>query len=266
MDDARRCVRADRCEDRETVVDDQGDRITYGAVTAGEHRALCDTCIRQLRFALQRLPLDVAELTTLLVPTAAVTYRSPDLPAQPRVKLSAPLPLNAPAEGLRALIDHEVTAWAESLADDLGMPWDSRALATSRIGHRIVTCCTFILGWLDHFLGLPAQEHRARSAGEDPLTGHDLDRVTYDGRDYWVRRNGTEAALVLLNLHLRALAFAGWNPVDRVPVPCPACERPAMVRERPIRKVVCRCCWREMTDDAYEALIDVLGDTFGVAG
>ena len=157
-----RCARAARCEDAQPITTDDGTSYTGGAlVHDGSH--LCPVCTRYLGYALTGLPLDVAELSLHMAPTLQITYRDPDVPAAPRVKKHAPLPINGRAEALQALIDHETGVWAQAVAD-----------------------------------------------------------------------------------------------ADRCRIPCPKCERRALVRERTRGRVVCRCCWRQMSDDDYEQLLAAL--------
>lgn len=260
------CVRGRACADRRSTVDPDFGRVTVGAPS---RQPLCDTCIRHLGYTLVALPLDVAELGALLVPSMAVRYRPPDMPAPTRVKLHAPLPLDGSAMALQDLIDHEVTSWAESTADAAGVPWDSRLEDRTRQLHRVRNGCQLLAYRIDWFLALPPTAHRVRSAGEEPTDGWpDEQRARMDmdpHGEWWIDRDGTEGALALFDLHRQVEGFVGRTPADRCPVPCPACERRALVREHRSRRVVCRYCWRPMTDDAYEQLVNVLDRTFGAA-
>lgn len=272
------CVRGTACEDPIAAVDpDTGEKCTTGAHTRNQ-APFCDTCLRFIRYTLGYLPGDVAELTTLLVPSMqVVAYRDPDMPTQPRTKKHPPLPLDGNAEALRALIDHEITTWAELVAAETGVAWDSHEAAHQRLGMRVQRGCQLLAHRLEWLLGIPAQEYECRSTGEHPTDGHDLDQVTYDGRRYWLRRDGIDAALLFLDLHRQVERFTGRAPSDRCPVPCPHCRRQALhrvhartvvaggLRHGTAGQVVCRSCWREMSDDDYERLSDVISTAFGVA-
>jgi hypothetical protein len=268
--DEARCVRGQDCEEAALVEDpDQpGERYRVGALV--HDGPLCPTCLRHIGYALGSIPWDVAELTTLLVPSMEVRYRDPDMPTGPGGKKHPPLELNVHAEALRALIDHEVTTWAEFVAEEAGVPWDSSTAAAQRLGRRVQDGCQLLAHRLPWLLGIPEREYEARSTGEHPTDGHDPDQITYDGSRYWLRRDGVTAALLLLRLHEQVQRFTGRAPADRLPVPCPACLLRGLHREHPRGagrpgRVVCRACWREMTDDAYEHLVDITMFVFGVA-
>lgn len=272
---ADRCIRGRSCEAAEPAVDDDGARYQLPAETDPD-RALCPTCIRYLRYALAALPLDVAELTTLLVPSMQISYRDPDMPAPTRSKKHPPLPMDGNAEALRALIDHEVTCWAEAVADEAGVDWSSHWANRSRIGSRVQVACQLLGHRLDWLLGMPPVRYPARSTGEHPTDGHDPDLVTVDDLDYWTVRDGTDAALLLLDLHRQTERFVGRAAADRCPVPCPRCQRQSLFREHPrvvvsgtVRlgsagQVVCRVCWAQLTDDEYGQLTDITCQLFGV--
>jgi hypothetical protein len=269
-DDRRRCYRGFLCKDAETVVDVEGRRVSVGALTGDEGRAYCPTCVRYLRYALNALPLDIAELSTLLAPTMQISYKDPLLlgAGAPRVKLHAPLPLDGNAEALQALIDHEVTSWAESTAREAGVAWDTWLADHSRQGARVQAGCQLLAYRLEHFLGLPPVPHRVRSTGLDPLDGWDPDviaeRVYERAGDVWIDRDGTEGATVLFDLHDQVEGFVGRTPARRIALPCPKCQRPTLVREYRSQKVVCRFCFRTWTDDEYETFVDVTATLFEV--
>lgn len=269
MDDPRRrCANDQDCIDAENlIVDNLGTRQFVGHLTGDEGRAFCATCVRYLRYAMIGFPLDCAELTTLMVPSMAVTYRSPDLPTQPRVKLHAPLPFNAAPEAVRALIAHELTSWAESTAVEAGVSWDTYLADHSRIGARVQAACQLLDYRLDYFLGLPPVLHEVRSTGEDPRDGWDeaaQARMIRRHGKWWIRRDGTEGALALFALHRQVEQLAGRTLGGECKMACPACRRPALKREHRAGKVICRYCWRQMTDAHYEQLLDVTSDLFEV--
>lgn len=268
MDDRRRCARGSRCEDALDVVTESGAKSWEGQVTGNEDHAFCPTDVRYLRYALAGLPLDCAELTLMLAPTLAITYRPPDEPDQPRVKLHAPLPLRAAPEAVRALIDHEITSAAEATAAEAEM---SRATYLAevgmRIGARVQLACKLIDGHLDHFLGLPLQWDQVRSAGEDPRDGWDDDakaRMRQDPQGHWwIQRDGTDRALAIFDLHRQVEHLAGRTRTDQA-IPCPHCERPALRREHRENRAVCRSCWTPMSDDDYDLYVKTLAAGFEV--
>ncbi|MEV1295220.1 hypothetical protein [Pseudonocardia sp. NPDC049635] len=263
-----RCVRERDCVDAVKAAATPGGPPVYvGAPTTGG--AFCDTCVRYLRYAIAGLPYDVAELSTLLAPSLAVRYRSPDLPGPPpRVKLHSPMPLDGTALDLQALIDHEVTSWAESVADFAGVDWDSDVAARSSQRRRVHDGAQLLAYRYEWLLGMPPVWHRVRSAGERPTDGwpvESIDRMEPDDHgDLWIERDGVEGALVMFALRRTVEGFAGRTPSDRCKLPCPKCQRPALVREHRNRRIVCRFCWHPMGDNEYERMLDELAGGLGV--
>lgn len=275
-DDAERCARGPACPVREHVPTTDGPGHTIGAEAAPGY-VFCEACLRAIRYALRAIPIDIAELTMLFAPENAIRYRDPDMPTQHGGgKKHPPLPINGNAEALRALIDHEITCWAESTAEAAGIEWSSTWAGQSRIGARVQAGAQLLERNLPWLLSLHDVEHPARSTGLNPTDGHDEDAVTYSGRDYWIRRNGADAALLFLRLRDQVERFVGRTPADRCPVPCPRCRTQNLFRvhervafsgtTRPgtAGHVVCRTCWKAYTDDEYDALSDVTALLFGV--
>jgi hypothetical protein len=270
-----RCARGRHCEDR--IVDTGVVAGKVGALLVDEQYAFCPTDLRQIRYALGRLPLDVAELTIRMQPSSQVRYRDPSIPAQPRVKLYSPVPIDLNAEGLRQYVDFELAAWAKSTADDAGVEWSVGLAAAMRQGARVQASCWLLDQRLDWLLGLPLTRHRCRSAGADPTEGHHEDYPSYiqedmDGDGWWIHRDGTHAGLLILDLHRRVEQLIGRVASDMLELPCPKCSTPALEREHPpgldvawasIRpgragQVVCRRCWHVMNDDEYARYVGSL--------
>ena len=274
--DAPRCARARHCAEPETVIDDTGAPVKMpAAVTTGP---LCDTDLRHLHWALQALPMDVADLTVAMTaPKLEQRFRDPDMPDQPRVKTGSPVAFNIHIEALRALIDHETTTWADHLADHLDRHWSQHVARAQRIGRRIQDAAGFLDAFLPALLTLGPHTYRCQSAGERPEDGHDPDTVTVHGQHVWITRTGLDAALLLLRLHEQVEHVVGRAPADRLPIPCPACHRTSLFREHGVPavvsgstrpgqpgRVVCRTCWHQMSDDAYAGLQDITSHVFGV--
>lgn len=262
-----RCVRERDCVDAAKAPATPGEPPRYvGAPAAGP---FCGTCVRYLRYAIAGLPYDMAELGQLLAPSLAVRYRPPDLPGPPpRVRLHSPMPLNGAALDLQALIDHEVTSWAESVADAAGVAWDSDLEARQRPAYRVRNGCQLLAYRHEWLIALPPVTHRVRSAGERPTDGwpvESIDRMTTDDHgELWIDRDGVEGALVMFNLRRTVEGFVGRTPADRCKLPCPKCHRPALVREHRNRRIVCRYCWHPIPDDEYDRMLDRLSAGLGV--
>lgn len=274
--DVPRCARGPRCPDTETAIDTTGAPIVVPAAVTDS--PLCPTCTRHLHWALQALPVDIADLTVAMnTPHLEIRYREPDMPTQPRVKKGSPAAFDIHIEALRALIDHETGTWADHLADHLHLTWSQHVARAQRVGARVQYACRFLDTHLPELLRLPAHTYRCQSTGERPEDGHDPDTVTVKAGHVWIERSGLDAALLLLRLHEQVEHVVGRAPSDRLPIPCPACHRTTLFREhgvpnvvtatlRPGRegRVVCRSCWHQMSDDAYARLQDVTSLVFGV--
>lgn len=258
-DPTPRCVRGDQCEDRTTILDPDGlvPRIVVGAQLVNLDAQLCPTCTRYLRYALQGFPLDVVELEQRYQPSMQVRLRPADMPAQPRVKLHSPAPLNLHAYALVELVAGELNEWSISTAAAAGVPWSRELAARSSVEHRVRNACLLLINQLDWFLGLPDVEHPVRSSGADQLDGWSAEsvaRMTWREDCWWIARNGTEGALLVFELRRQLEQFLGKSPADRVFIRCPnpECGRRGMVREHRACRVVCRLCWHSITDDQYE--------------
>lgn len=239
---------------------------------------LCATCLRFVRYAIGSLHVDLADLTTLMEPSMEVRHRDPDLPDQPRVKLSAPLPWGGRgehAEGIRAAIVNEVTEWAEAVTDATGGTWDPEWVESVRDGYRVQHLAGILAEHTLFLVTLPPARRRLYSTGVDPAAGRD-DVETYQGAA-WAMRDGAEAALTFLRLHEQVRAVAGRIPSDRIPLPCPRCWHKTLHREhhkamtdsfgqRSEGRVVCRNthCWGVWADHEYAEMRTAAARAFGI--
>jgi len=270
------CARGADCQDRQPGVDPDTGTVTHVGAPVEQDSGLCATCIRYVRYALAALPLDVAELTTLLRPSMAVRHRDPQLPDQPRVKLDAPVPIDLRMEARRALIDHETLLWAEAVVVASGETWDDEWARSTRIGHRVQHTASLLADNVLLLLSLPTERRPVYSTGIERHDGHNVDEVTTDGRDVYADRDGLDGALTCLSLHRQVEAVAGRISSTRLRLPCPICRRMDLHREHHRSRtdprtgevsqgrVVCRTCWRPMTDWAYEEYRATTARAFGV--
>jgi hypothetical protein len=231
-----------------------GEQETLGAPL--DRDGLCPDCAGLVRDAVVHLPLDTAELSTLMQPSTAIRLRDPDAPAAPRIKLHSPVPIRTDVEALRALILHETTMAAADLAVHVRVPWSPRAARQSRIGDAVKRSCLLIGRWLPWFLDMPAMTYPARSLTARRADGHDPDTTTRDRADYWTTRDGADRAMVLLDLHERVYQLAGRIRSDRLPEPCPVCQR-ALYREH-ARGIVKCSAGHQMDDDDYDEFTQVV--------
>lgn len=264
MTELHRCLAGHRCGDSETHTDPEtGDKTTLGATLY--QRGLCTICVSRADSVVATgLPLDMDDLDELLVPTGAQRLRDPDMPAQPHMRKAAPrLPLQEHPFALMELIVAETGFWAKSTADAAGVDWSVEAAARLPAREQVVQACQLLHYRIHEFVRLPTQRHPARSLKIRRAAGHDEDTTTRDTRDYWCHRDGPQGALVLVDLHRRALGIAGHLPSDRLGTPCPRCHRP-LYREHHNNQVVCRYCDHRLSDTAYESFFEIAKATFGV--
>lgn len=214
---------------------------------------LCPSCSGRLGLALDELPRLVAELSLASIPTMEVQYRTVDITSS--APLYPPIPIDEQADALIRLIDHEVTTWAELVADAAGLAWSSADAAASRWGHRIQASCQLLGYRRDQWLALPAHEYRARSLTVNPWSTAGEDDVTRYGDDYWCSRDGVDAAVLVLDLHHRASRFTGGGAADHIPIPCGYCNNRTLRRDHESGVVRCRTCGDTKTDDGYDTFL-----------
>lgn len=231
---AHRCARAGRCADAE--VDDAGRRL--GAVTELAD-TLCGRCATAVRRALDALPRDYAELELILDAqtwAAEKVSGSPELPVPPRLDV-----LTAQAE-----IDAELSTWAEPVAEQLGVDWDTARMAGHRPGPRVQRAAHLLACHVTLLLRLgPVDVLAWGPAGWSATT-----------------RTGTEAAVRLLTCHQHArLLVCGGSGDVRLPVPCPSC-RGVLLRRNGMSHVACQHCPRSWPEEDYRRLCLVLAEDY----
>ncbi len=276
--DVHRCARNALCAERAKVEDEDGRTWWLGALLADP--GLCQSCARHVRSAIAQLPGDVTELSSpeLLCPTGERRWRDPDMPAAPHTKPGSRTPWRDDVYALVELIDAETTMWANSVARAAGMDppttldvdedgqrldprtgeWSPADLARLPRGARVAKCCALLGHRMPYLLGLPTTEHPARSVTARRGDGHDPDTTTVYGDDLWANRTGVDGALLLLGLHRDTERLTGRAPADLLPLPCPKCKRPALVRLHSAGRIDCRSCGdpggndERFTDDDYD--------------
>lgn len=265
MTDLLRCRAGRKCGDGENTTDpDTGEHVRLGAVVFTPH-ALCGICTNRLGYGLGSLPLDVIELSKLLVPATAPRLRDPDLPPQPHMRKAGPrLPLQENPFALQQLIDQETGFWSASVAAAADVEWSVEAAGQLRQFDRVAQACQLLKYRITQFVELPVQRHPARSLKVGRAEGHDPDTITRGPDEYWVDRDGVTGALLLMDLHRRTLRLAGRHPADRLGTPCPKCETQSLFRERHNNQVICRRCDRPMSDADYEQLLALSLAAFGI--
>jgi hypothetical protein len=247
VDTQRRCARGTRCADRSPERDPNGKPT--GAMLAAPittDRGLCTGCVRDVTHALGHLTGDVVELTMLLgrvgMSAEVVVSSSPDLQ----------IPIRVNVEALRAQIDSELQAWAEPVAEQLGIEWDTTAVHRTRMGPRVQRAAHLLTRSVDTLLALPPQEHPAWVDGEPAWD------IELDCQDT-VIRDGVDAGITLIDLHRLAYAALGRTKlVHRLPAPCPWCDRVSLVRHNGSDHVECEHCHRKIDQRHYDWLVAVV--------
>lgn len=227
---AHRCARLGQCGEKEPHRNDQGKIVAWLPARIQPVRGLCDTCTRGVGYTLGHLVGDVVELTTLIGRGAATS----DTHVSSSREL--PVPIRLGVEALRAEIDSELQAWAEPVAEALGIEWDTSAMAHARLAVRAQRAANLLAVSVSTLLALPDQEHPAWEYGEPVWDPVFLPEQVQDT----VVRDGVAGALALVALHGRAYATAGRTKlVHQLPTPCPWCDYRTLVRHNGANHVEC---------------------------
>lgn len=231
-----RCVRGRQCVDHESTPD--GHRV--GAATEAPD-TLCPTCERRAGRACAELPRLYAELETII---AARTVAGEHVSGTKDL----PTPLRLDVVMLQAGIDASLTAWAQPVAGRCRIPWDPAAVRRLRPGPRVHRAAHILASNLDAFLRLPAVLVAVWTA-ENAITT--------------IKSTGMDGALRLLALHQRGRQLVTGGPGDaRLPVPCPQCEAPALVRRNGADQVTCQACSSSWPEGDYRRLCLILADDY----
>jgi hypothetical protein len=202
-------------------------------------RGLCRACTSRVGKAVSALAEDALILTFLLGDQG--TASEVCVAASPELRV----PVRLTIEALRADIDTELTAWAEPVADKLGIEWDTADMTRTRIMPRIVRAVHLLRSAVPTLLALPEQDHPAWADG---MPVRDA-----EGRQRYLARDGVAGALSLLELHRRAYAATGrTHLVHRLPTPCPWCDHRTLVRHNGQSHVECENCAHTVEEKLYD--------------
>lgn len=241
------CARGQSCADarRETQTNQDGStssvRIPAYATAPG---LLCRTDTTAIRTAIQQLPMDHLELSTMLRKTS-----TGDGPVSGTREPPAPLRLGV-AVLADAILD-EAERWAAVVAENVGMWYRPGGTRQARVDDAA--------GWLvclyDRLLTLPATWHARLDPTEQQLSGRDVPRYDLE--------SGMAGALELLDLHERTRMLGGRTQrAERMQAPCPKCHRLALERQEGASHVDCRRCGFRTTLGAYERSASVLAASY----
>ena len=231
---AHRCARGGLCADAE--IDTESGRRRGAGTEAAD--TLCDGCGEKLRRALHVLPRIYVQLEEILDQHTRRHEKvagSPDLPVPPRLDVLV----------LQADLDDTLSTWAEPVAEQLGVDWDTARMAGHRPGPRIQRAARLLALHVPLLLHLGPVDVVVR--GADPAV---------------TTRTGVEAALELLDLHQRArLLITGGSGDARLPVPCPSCEG-VLIRRNGLDQVECQGCPCTWPETEYRRLCKVLAQDY----
>ncbi|AUI58985.1 hypothetical protein [Amycolatopsis sp. BJA-103] len=236
MLDLHRCYRGARCAHREP--DPDHPTIKRGAPINAAER-LCDACTRHLRQAIVDMPQDYLDLEAVLGGTRdglrQLVSGTRDLP----------VPLSLTIAAVQAELVHEAQCWAESTADVLGVWWDTQAARDSRPGAVLERAAHLLENAVSVLLALRGVVHTGWT---------DREWTTLD-------RDGLDSADVLLDLHHRVEAVTGQRRlINRLPAPCPRCDRVALQRPDGAATNTCAACGDAFTWDEYQRLCTLVAD------
>jgi hypothetical protein len=257
-----RCYRGEHCAER--IREAPG---VFQPARIHATRGLCVTDTSQLRHAITDLPVVFDDLTDDLggavLPGGELVAHTADLQ----------VPINLHTEALLAAIDHELWCWAESVAAQLRVSWDTQAVRASRSAARVRRAARLLSGALPALVSLRDAVHMvwvdagsyavadylkqllASAGGGTGLCapGH-LATIT-GPQSIPVERDGLDGALELIALHRRGRHAAGTRgEIYTMPTPCPRCERSALQHRDGSDLVTCAYCRNTWAWDAYQEI------------
>jgi hypothetical protein len=242
------CRRGTDCAERTPVYNSAGERT--GWTPAMAFAPLCGGCRRTLAASLQELPAAVEAVSLEQIPTLEIVYRTDDCNGGGNIH--PPIPINTHFDAVTRLVDHELSAWAEFVAEYIRLPWSSKWAEMSRSGDRISKACTLLALHLDDFLAIGDREYRARSLGENPWSGHDPRTTRRDASDWWCVLDGPAAGIRLIDLHRACQEITGAIATTRLKTLCRHCKRRTLNRDYTRNLITCSNCNDSMSDRAYE--------------
>lgn len=229
--ETHRCYRGPRCVDAEPS---KGER--HGREIAAE-AGLCPSCDRVVDRAIRELPADYVQLHSII---GKVKGTGGEIVSGSR---ELPIPLDLGVEALASELVHAATSWAAAVSDVLGVNIGVRTIRSYRPAVALAYAVEHLVGNLSVLLAL-----------------RDVPCADWvDGELTAVERHGYQGATDLLVLHERARATLGLTRLThRLPVPCPRCERPALLRRDGDDTVHCATCAHRLPWDDYQDLCNVL--------
>jgi hypothetical protein len=239
-DVGHRCYRAERCAEWEWDTDPTGERIRVGRPINAEH-GLCPSCVAHTEHALHEMPRDYTELHELLGRTGGTALGEPVTASR-----ELPTPLRLDVEATMAAMVTEATCWAETVAEIIGVEWDTWSVDHhTRPGPALQRATRLLAGAISPLLAVRDWTHMV---------------WTSDG---WAvapePRDGVDGAATLLELHHRCRRLCGLTRLrHRMTAWCPRCERPTLMRDDGEDWVWCAGCAVWLSPEDYTTLTSTL--------
>lgn len=270
-----RCARQDRCAHAETINIPQPcdcnchlgphyacsieggcghlhhDEATIVGALIDDPHGLCATCGLVIADGIADLPHDYVSLRI-------AQYRglSPAVGELVSFSKDLPIPISLTFATLADQIEVTTTAFAEPVAEKLGMDWDraTTPLRVSRYGAPPKYIGPVILG----------KSARLLTNAFDTLVSIPIWEYRLWGQDGWetVDIDGVGAALMLLDLHHATRATLGLTrAMTTMQAECPYCETQSLVKQSGRDLIQCQLCGRHFSEQDYHRWsIVVVGD------